>query len=87
MPRFGGSPGGSELGGSGGVPRAAVQPPLKLGDPLVLACNTRFELLNLLIHPQQHRHHDLTALVIDRLRLSALHTQIFDKAELCPPTN
>jgi hypothetical protein len=30
--------------------------------------------VNLLIHPQQHRDHDLAALFIDRLSLSAVHT-------------
>ena len=68
-----------------GVPRAAVQPPLELGDPLVLTRDTRFQPADLLIHPQQHRNHNLAALVVDRLRLGALHTPVFDAAELCPP--
>jgi hypothetical protein len=71
---------------SRGIPRATVQPPLKLGDPLILTRNASFKPTDLLIHPQQHRHHGLTALVIDRLRLQALHTHKFDEAELCPPT-
>jgi hypothetical protein len=70
---------------SRGIPRATVQPPLKLGDPLILTRNTSFKPTDLLIHPQQHRHHGLAALVIDRLSLRALHTPIFDGAELCPP--
>jgi hypothetical protein len=62
------------------------QPALKLGDPLILTRNPRFKPADLLIHPQQHRHHGLSALVVDRLRLRALHTNKFDGAELCPPT-
>lgn len=32
-------------------------------------------------------HHDLTTLLIDRLRLGPLHATRFDAARLCPPTN
>ena len=40
---------------------------------------------DLLVHPQQHRDDHLAALVIDRLRLSALHASRFDARRLCPP--
>src|ERR1035437_11099365 len=42
-------------------------------------------MLDLAIHAQQHLNHGLTARVIDRFRLSPLHTPKFDSAELCPP--
>ena len=71
--------------GSRGVPRAAVQSTFQLGDPLVLTRNTSFKPADLLIHPQQNRHHNLAALLIDRLRLSALHTPVFDTAKSNPP--
>ena len=51
------------LGRGRGVARAAVQPPLKLGDPLLLTSHTRFQPADLPIQPQKNRHHDLTALV------------------------
>src|SRR5271156_6629186 len=63
-----------------GVARALAQLALEL-------LNARLELMDAAIHRQQHFNHGLTPRVIDRLRLSALHTPIFDKAELCPPTN
>lgn len=69
------------------ITRAAIQPALKLRDPLVLTRDPRFQPRDLLIHPQKHRHHDLTALTIDRLSLNALHTKGFDNAQSCPPTN
>ena len=47
----------------------------------------RLELRDPAIHRQQHLDYSLTPRVIDRLRLSALHTPRFDAAELCPPTN
>jgi hypothetical protein len=56
-----------------GIARVAIQAPLQLGDPLVLFSDLLGQLLDLLIHPQQHRDHGLTALVIDRLSLGALH--------------
>ena len=43
------------------------------------------QLPDLTIHPQQHLDHDLTPRVVDRLRLSPLHTPKFDRAKLCPP--
>src|SRR5664280_2126230 len=45
----------------------------------------RLELLDPAIHRQQHLNDRLTSSVIDRLSLGALHTPIFDEAELCPP--
>ena len=69
----------------GGVSRAAVQPPLKLSDPLVLTSDMRLELLDPAIHRQQHLDHDLAPRVINRFRLDALHKQPFDAAGLCPP--
>jgi hypothetical protein len=55
------------------IARAAVQPALELRDPLILARDTLLEPPDLLVHPQEHRHDDLAALVVDRLRLRALH--------------
>ena len=49
--------------------------------------DTRLQLLDAEIHRQQDFDYGLTPRVIDRLRLSALHSLIFDKAELCPPTH
>lgn len=72
---------------SRGVPRRAVQLALKLRDPLVLARNTVLQPTDLLIHPQQHCDHNLAALIIDRLRLNAVHTDVFDTTELTPPTH
>ena len=43
------------------------------------------ELPNPAIHREENFNDGLTALVIDRLRLGALHSPIFDEAELCPP--
>ncbi len=60
------------------VPRILAQLPLK---PL----HPRGQLLDLTIHPQQHLDHGLTPRVIDRLRLTPVHTPKFDKASLCPP--
>lgn len=37
------------------------------------------------VHPQQHRDHDLTALVIDRLSLNALHALQIRRRETMPP--
>jgi len=42
---------------------------------------------NLLAHPKEDGHHNLAALVIDRVRLGAVHASKFNAAELCPPTN
>lgn len=68
------------------IARTAIQPPLKLREPLVLTSNPSFQPPDLLIHPQQHRHHNLAALAINRLSLHTLHTNKFDKAQLCRPT-
>jgi hypothetical protein len=70
---------------SRGVTRAAIQPTLKLRDPLILARHSLLQAANLLVHAQQHRHHDLAALLVDRLRLDTLHTDEFDAPALCPP--
>ena len=43
------------------------------------------ELPNPAIHRQENFNDSLTALVIDRLSLDALHSPIFDEAKLCPP--
>jgi hypothetical protein len=67
------------------ITRATIQPALKLRDALILASDTLHELLDLAIHAQQHLDHGLTARIIDRLRLGALHTPRFDEPELCPP--
>jgi hypothetical protein len=76
------------------VARAAVQPPLKLRDPLILprnpgreALDLRHKTLVLRRKRQQHRDDRVTAPVVNRLRLNALHTPEFDTPELCPPTN
>jgi hypothetical protein len=74
--------GGSALGGFELFTRAAIQPALKLGYPLVLASDALGELLDLTIHAQQNLNHDLTTSVIDRLRLDTLHTPIFDDPRL-----
>jgi hypothetical protein len=55
------------------IARAAIQPALELSDPLVLARNPLLKPPDLLIHTQQDRHHNLAALIVDRLRLRALH--------------
>ena len=62
------------------VARIATELALELLDP-------RLKLRDPTIHRQQHLDNRLTTGVIDRLRLSALHTQTFDNAQLCPPTN
>ena len=45
------------------------------------------QLLDPAIHRQEDLHNGLPTRVIDRLRLGALHTPIFDGAQLCPPTH
>jgi hypothetical protein len=74
------------------VARTATQPPFQLRDPLILAGNPGAQPLDLRLQAlvlrrkrQQHLDDNRTARVIDRLRLSALHTTKFDAAELCPP--
>jgi hypothetical protein len=66
--------------GRGRVPRVATQAPLELGDALVLLGHTLAQsgyplpqqrVLRRQLH--QHRDNRLTALPVDRLRLSALH--------------
>src|SRR5439155_21790231 len=56
----------------------------ELRDALLLTGHTLGQPRDLLVHPQQHRDHRLTALVVDRLRLGALHTTEFAAAALCP---
>ena len=60
------------------IPRVTPQLTLELLDP-------RLKLPNPAIHRQQHLNHSLTARVVDRLSLSALHTPTFDAPESCPP--
>src|SRR5664280_2323768 len=67
------------------IPRTAIQPTLKLRDPLALTRHLRTQRLDLRVHPQQHPDHNFPALGKDRLSLSPLHTTTFDSAELCPP--
>jgi hypothetical protein len=78
---------GRRIGARGNrrVARAAVQPTLKLGDPLILAHDPRGQRLDLSIHPQQHLDNCLTTSVIDRFRLNPLHTKTFDTTPLQPP--
>src|SRR5271155_5524764 len=75
---LGRSPGRIRARRTRGVPRVAGQLTLELLD-------TPLQLLDTAIHRQQHFDYGLTPRVIDRLRLSTLHIQIFDEAELCPP--
>jgi hypothetical protein len=67
------------------VTRAAVQPALEQGDPLILASDMRLQLLDTAIHPQENLDNDLAPTIVNRLRLNSLHTTKFDKTELCPP--
>jgi hypothetical protein len=76
------------------VTRASIQPPLELRDPLVLTSNSSREALDLRLKAlvlsrkrQQHRDDRITPLLVDGLRLGALHTAYFDAPELCPPTH
>ena len=83
--------------GAGGlrrVTRRTIGLALKLRDPLVLPGHPRGQPLDLRRQPlvlrrqlQQHADDRLTALFVDRLRLRPLHTEGFDSARLCPPTN
>jgi hypothetical protein len=68
-----------------GVMRVAVQAPLELCDLLTLLGDLSGQLLDLLVHPQQDRYDGLTALVIDRFGLGALHAEEFVGRRLCPP--
>ena len=93
LPRLGVASGGSELGGAEELyelresRRSSWAILFLLEDALLLPGDLGSQLLDLLIHAQQHRHHDLTTLVVDRLGLSALHAVGFDNAGLCPPAN
>jgi hypothetical protein len=76
------------------VARAAVQPPLQLRDPLILtgnpgrqALDLRLQTLVLRRQRQQHRDDRVTALLVDRLRLGALHTQNSTRQSYVPLTN
>jgi hypothetical protein len=73
------------------VTRASVQPPLELRNPLILPRNPGSQDLNLRLQPlvlrrqrQQHLNDRVPALLLDGLRLGALHTAYFDAPELCP---
>ena len=68
------------------VARGPVQLTLELGDPLVLRNDALLKELDLLVQTQQHSDDHVSALLIDRLRVSPLHTTRFDNARLCPPT-
>src|SRR5215218_7634024 len=57
-----------------GIARVAAKAALELRNPLVLAGHALAKPPDLLIHPQQHRDHDLATLPEDRLRLGPLHT-------------
>lgn len=67
--------------------RRALGLALKLRDAFLLPGHALAQHTDLLIHPQQHRDHDLTALLEDRLRIDPLHTTGFAASPLCPPTN
>jgi hypothetical protein len=67
------------------VTGAAIQPALKLRDPLILARNPRSQRLNLSVHPQKHLNDRLTPSVKDRFRLNPLHTKTFDTTPPSPP--
>jgi hypothetical protein len=69
----------------GRVARVAVQAPLEVGDPLVLAGHALSEPLNLLIHPQQHRNYHLAAPLVDRLRLDPLHAIAIRRPDVTSP--
>lgn len=69
------------------VPRRALRPALQLRDPLLLPGDPLAQRLDLRVHPQQHRDHDLATLLVDRLSLGPLHTTRFNAAALCPPTD
>jgi hypothetical protein len=69
------------------VARAAPQPALQIGDALVLPGDTLAQPRDLLVHPQQHRHDHVPALLVDRLGLGALHTTEFAAPALCPPNH
>ncbi len=56
-----------------------------LGDALILTRHTLLQAADLLVHAKDNRDHDLAALVIDRLSLSAIHAPKFDATGLCPP--
>jgi hypothetical protein len=82
-----GRPGRILTGWLGRVTRRALGLALKPSDALVLLSDPLLKLGDLLVHPQQHRHHDVTPLLEDRLRLRPLHSTRFDAAPLCPPTD
>ena len=63
-----------------------MQPALELGDPLILTSDMRLQLLDTTVHPQKNLDDDLAPSIVNRLRLSTLHTPKFDGTELCPPT-
>jgi hypothetical protein len=58
-----------------------------LGQLALELLHPRLQLLDTPVHSQKDFDYRLAPRVIDRLRLNALHTPIFDEAELCPPTH
>src|SRR5215211_5013206 len=68
-----------------GVARVAGKLPLELVDPRRQPLNLPPQPLVLRRKLKQNTHNRLTARVVDRLRLTPIHTPRFDAAELCPP--
>jgi hypothetical protein len=58
-----------------------------LGQLALEFLHPRLQLLDTPVHSQKDFDYRLAPRLIDRLRLNALHAQIFDGAELCPPTH
>jgi len=56
-----------------GVARGAPARLLELFDPLVLHRDALFQTGDLLVHPKQHRHHSIAALLADRFGVGAIH--------------
>src|SRR5215211_6295894 len=68
-----------------GIARVAAKAALELRNPLVLAGHALAKPPDLLIHPQQHRDHDLATLPEDRLRLGPLHTTRIRRPSVMSP--
>src|SRR5215211_1658178 len=68
------------------VTRGPLDPTLQLRDSLLLLRDALLKPLDLLVHPQQHRHDHVPAPAVDRLGLSPLHPSRFAAPTLCPPT-
>jgi hypothetical protein len=58
-----------------------------LGQLTLELLHPRLELHDTPVHRQKDFDYSLAPRVIDRFRLNALHAQIFDGAQLCPPTH